>query len=131
MARQLSAAVTGTDIKGPRALVQISALPLLIHVAPPVNHLSVCQRLVCLPHWAARGVPEPIHDTWHLVRAQNAGNKAYIQVLYHCQGGGKGEVGQVRGETYRKGLERHTEEVEVRFRGTLIFLEQESANFFN
>lgn len=44
---------------------------------------------------------------------------------------GKGEAGQVRGETYRKGLERHTEEVEVRFRGTLIFLEQESANFFN
>ena len=29
---------------------------------------------------------------------------------------GKGEAGQVRGETYRKGLERHIEEVEVRFR---------------
>lgn len=43
---------------------------------------------------------------------------------------GKGEAGQVRGETYRKGLERRTE-VEVRFQGTLIFLEQESANFFN
>ena len=43
---------------------------------------------------------------------------------------GKGEAGQVRGETYRKGLERHTE-VEVRFRGTLIFLEQEFANFIS
>lgn len=44
---------------------------------------------------------------------------------------GKGEAGQGKGETHRKGLERHTEEVEVRFQGTLIVLEQEFANFFS
>ena len=131
-ARQFSAAVTGTDIRGPRVpcanLSSASSYP-----GGSTRKMSLCLYEVSVPtslgcmriHWANTRIGL-LHNTWHLVSAQKAGNKAYSQVLYHCQweerrgvcGGGGGE----RRNTQKRAL-RLIDEVAVSLRGTLIFPE--------